>query len=198
MDYGNLVVSIKSSDVKVNYDAHKILAEATDVPIHIGITEAGTPKRGKIKSAIGLGALLLAGIGDTMRVSLTVDPLEEVKFAAEILRSLGLRKSCINLISCPTCGRTKIDLKGLAEEIEEKLSPIESKLSSSGKDGITVAVMGCAVNGPGEAKEADFGLAGGDGKGLIFAKGEIIKTVDEEDLAAEFLKIIEDYCRSLE
>ena len=198
MDYGNLVVSIKSSDVKVNYDAHKILAEATDVPIHIGITEAGTPKRGKIKSAIGLGALLLAGIGDTMRVSLTVDPLEEVKFATEILRSLGLRKSCINLISCPTCGRTKIDLKGLAEEIEEKLSPIESKLSSSGKNGITVAVMGCAVNGPGEAKEADFGLAGGDGKGLIFAKGEIIKTVDEEDLAAEFLKIIEDYCRSLE
>ncbi len=198
MDYGNLVVSIKSSDVKVNYEAHKILAEATDVPIHIGITEAGTPKRGKIKSAIGLGALLLAGIGDTMRVSLTADPLEEVKFAAEILRSLGLRKSCINLISCPTCGRTKIDLKGLAEEIEEKLSPIESKLLSSGKNGITVAVMGCAVNGPGEAKEADFGLAGGDGKGLIFAKGEIIKTVDEEDLAAEFLKIIEDYCRSLE
>lgn len=168
------------------------------MPIHIGITEAGTPKRGKIKSAIGLGALLLAGIGDTMRVSLTADPLEEVKFAAEILRSLGLRKSCINLISCPTCGRTKIDLKGLAEEIEEKLSPIESKLLSSGKNGITVAVMGCAVNGPGEAKEADFGLAGGDGKGLIFAKGEIIKTVDEEDLAAEFLKIIEDYCRSLE
>lgn len=110
MDYGNLVVSIKSSDVKVNYDAHKILAEATDVPIHIGITEAGTPKRGKIKSAIGLGALLLAGIGDTMRVSLTADPLEEVKFAAEILRSLGLRKSCINLISCPTCGRTKIEI----------------------------------------------------------------------------------------
>lgn len=198
MDYGKLVVSIKSSDVKMNYDAHKALVKATDVPIHIGITEAGTPARGKIKSAIGLGALLLEGIGDTMRVSLTADPVEEVRFAGEILRSLGMRKSCINLVSCPTCGRTKIDLQGLAMEIEDKLAPIEARLAASGKEGITVAVMGCAVNGPGEAREADFGLAGGDGKGLIFAKGEIIKTVDEKNLSEEFLKIVENYCNSLE
>lgn len=197
MDYGNLVVSIKSSDVIMNYEAHKILTQKTDVPIHIGITEAGTPSRGKIKSAVGLGALLLEGIGDTMRVSLTADPVEEVRFASEILRSIGLRKSAINLVSCPTCGRTKINLQGLAEEIEGKLAPLEAELEATGKGGLTVAVMGCGVNGPGEAKEADFGLAGGDGKGIIFAKGEIIKTVSEENLADEFLKIVEAHCRSL-
>lgn len=197
MDYDNLVVSIKSSDVVMNYNAHKLLVEATDVPIHIGITEAGTPKRGKIKSAIGLGALLLEGIGDTMRVSLTADPVEEVKFALEILKSLGMKKSSINFVSCPTCGRTKINLQALAEEIEAKLTPLEALLEAKGKDGLTVAVMGCAVNGPGEAREADFGLAGGDGKGLIFAKGEILKTVDEKNLTDEFLNIVENYCRSL-
>lgn len=197
MDYGNLVVSIKSSDVVMNYEAHKILAKVTDVPLHIGITEAGTPQRGKIKSAIGLGALLLEGIGDTMRVSLTADPVEEVRFAFEILRSLGMRKSAVNLVSCPTCGRTKIALQGLAEEIESRLEPIEEELEKSGREGLKIAVMGCAVNGPGEAREADFGVAGGDGKGLIFAKGEIIKTVDERELADELIKTVENYCRSL-
>lgn len=192
MDYGNLVVSIKSSDVVMNYSAHKILTKATDVPVHIGITEAGTPKLGKVKSAVGLGALLLEGIGDTMRVSLTADPAEEVRFAVDILKSLGMRKSAINIVSCPTCGRTKIDLQGLAEEVEKKLAPLEKKMTAQGRDGLKVAVMGCAVNGPGEAREADFGVAGGMGKGLIFAKGEIIKTVDEEHLADEFIKTIEE------
>lgn len=192
MDYGNLVVSIKSSDVVMNYQAHKILAKATDVPVHIGITEAGTPKRGKVKSAIGLGALLLEGIGDTMRVSLTADPVEEVRFALEILKSLGLRKSAVDLVSCPTCGRTKINLQALAEEIEERLVYLEQDLEKSGRKGLKVAVMGCAVNGPGEAREADFGVAGGNGKGLIFAKGEIIKTVDEEQLAEELIKVVKE------
>lgn len=196
MDYGNLVVSIKSSDVTMNYDAHKILTKMTDVPIHIGITEAGTLERGKLKSAVGLGALLLEGIGDTMRVSLTADPVEEVKFAVEILKSVGLRSSGINFVSCPTCGRTKINLQGLAEEVEEKLKPLERELEAAGRGGITVAVMGCAVNGPGEAREADFGVAGGDGRGLIFAKGEILKTVDEANLADEFVTTVENYCRS--
>ncbi|MCQ2550601.1 MAG: flavodoxin-dependent (E)-4-hydroxy-3-methylbut-2-enyl-diphosphate synthase [Clostridia bacterium] len=173
LGYDNLVVSLKSSDVKMNYEAHKILSERTDHPIHIGITEAGTMKLGKTKSAIGIGALLLDGIGDTMRVSLTANPVEEVKYAKEILKVLGLRKQGVNYISCPTCGRTKIDLEGLTEKIEAKLE---------GFDGITVAIMGCAVNGPGEAKEADFGVAGGDGKGLLFKKGEIIKSVKEEEI----------------
>lgn len=197
MDYGNLVVSIKSSDVAMNYDAHKLLKEKTDVPVHIGITEAGTPERGRIKSAIGLGALLLEGIGDTMRVSLTADPVQEVVFALEILRCLGLRKSAIDFVSCPTCGRTKIDLKALAEDIQHKLQPLEAELEKSGRPGLKIAVMGCAVNGPGEAREADFGVAGGDGKGLIFARGEIIKTVAEENLASEFVETVETYCRSL-
>lgn len=197
MDYGNLVVSIKSSDVKINYEAHKLLRGKTDVPVHIGITEAGTPKNGKIKSAAGLGALLLEGIGDTMRVSLTADPEEEVKFAIDILKNLGLRKSSIDIVSCPTCGRTRIDLQGLACEVERKLAPVEKELQRKGLDGIKVAVMGCAVNGPGEAKEADFGVAGGDGKGLIFAKGEIIKTVKEDSLADELINMIDEHYRSL-
>ncbi len=197
MDYGNLVVSIKSSDVTMNYQAHKVLKDMTDVPIHIGITEAGTLERGKVKSAVGLGALLLEGIGDTMRVSLTADPREEVKFAIEILKSLGMRKSAINFVSCPTCGRTKIDLQGLAEEVEAKLQPLEAELIEGGKAGITVAVMGCAVNGPGEAREADFGVAGGMGKGLIFAKGEIIKTVDEANLCDEFVATVVEHCRGM-
>ncbi len=192
MDYDQLVVSLKSSNVRMNYDAHRILAEMTDHPIHIGITEAGTLERGKVKSAIGIGSLLLCGIGDTMRVSLTANPVEEVYFAKEILRSLGLRESAIDLISCPTCGRTKIDLVELASEIERKLTPLEKKLVQQGKPSIKVAVMGCAVNGPGEAREADFGVAGGDGRGLIFSKGEIIRTVSEDRLAEELLKIIEE------
>ncbi len=184
MGYDNLVISIKSSDVKMNFDAHKILADKTDHPIHIGITEAGTVRRGKLKSGIGIGALLLAGIGDTMRVSLTADPVEEVYFAKEILETVGMRPMPYNLVSCPTCGRTKIDLQGLAEEVDERLS--KSGISS----GLKVAVMGCIVNGPGEAKEADFGVAGGQGKGVIFQKGEILKTVDEKDIADELIEVI--------
>ena len=148
--------------------------------MHIGITEAGTPKNGKIKSAIGLGALLLEGIGDTMRVSLTADPKEEVEFAIDILKNLGLRKSAIDVVSCPTCGRTRIDLQGLAMEVEQKLAPLEKELQRQGLEGI---------------KEADFGVAGGDGKGLIFAKGEIIKTVSEESLADELMDMIEKHFR---
>ncbi len=187
MGYDNLVVSIKSSDVKMNYDAHEILSKNTNHPIHIGITEAGTLRRGKVKSAIGIGALLLNDIGDTMRVSLTADPVEEVRFAKEILETLGIRKAPYNLVSCPTCGRTKIALRDLAEEIDERL--LEAGISS----GLKVAVMGCVVNGPGEAKEADFGVAGGQGKGVIFQKGEILKTVDEDCIADELIEVIKSY-----
>ena len=198
MGYENLVVSLKSSDVRMNYDAHKILAAATDHPVHIGITEAGTPGRGKVKSAVGIGGLLLAGIGDTMRVSLTADPVEEVYFAKEILRSLGLRKSAVNLVSCPTCGRTKINLEALASEIERQLDHLEARrnaeAATSGRQlrPLTVAVMGCAVNGPGEAREADFGVAGGDGKGLLFARGEIVRTVPEAEIVPALMKMIEE------
>lgn len=184
MGYDNLVVSLKSSDVKMNYEAHKLVASMTEHPIHIGITEAGTVKSGKLKSAVGLGSLILAGVGDTMRVSLTADPIEEVRFAKDILYSIGLRKDRVNLVSCPTCGRTKINLEKLANDVEHALA------KEGIHDPITVAVMGCVVNGPGEAKEADYGLAGGDGKGIIFSKGEIIKVVNEEDLLEELLSII--------
>lgn len=185
MGYDNLVVSLKSSDVKMNYEAHKLVAENTDHPIHIGITEAGTLARGKVKSAIGIGALLLDGIGNTMRVSLTADPIEEVYFAKEILESIGLRQPKVNLVSCPTCGRTKVDLQHLAEEVDRRLADADVPA------GLKVAVMGCVVNGPGEAKEADFGVAGGDGKGVIFAKGEIIKTVKEEEIVDQLIQVIE-------
>lgn len=191
LGYDNLVVSLKSSDVMMNYRAHKIVAAKTDYPIHIGITEAGTLARGKTKSAIGIGALLLDGIGDTMRVSLTADPVEEIKYAKEILKTLGLRNPGINYVSCPTCGRTKIDLERLIAEIETKLAPVEERIIKENKKGITVAVMGCAVNGPGEAKEADYGVAGGDGKGIIFKKGEIVKTVKEEEIPAALLELID-------
>ena len=173
MGYDNLVLSLKSSDVRMNYEAHKLVFEKTEHPIHIGITEAGTLKRGKVKSAVGIGALLLAGIGDTMRVSLTADPVEEVVYAREILESIGIRTPQIDLISCPTCGRTRVDLQSLAAQVEERLSEIAVSRP------LKVAVMGCVVNGPGEAREADFGACGGDGKGVIFAKGQVIKTVNE-------------------
>lgn len=185
MGYDDLVISIKSSNVAMNFEAHKIAAAMTDHPFHIGITEAGTVRRGKVKSAAGIGALLLSGIGDTMRVSLTADPCEEVYFAREILESIGLRKSSYDLVSCPTCGRTRIDLEGLAEEVDRRLSNMKDL-----PEGLKVAVMGCVVNGPGEAAEADFGACGGDGKGLIIAKGKVIKTVDEEELADELIKAI--------
>ena len=191
LGYDRLVVSLKASDVTLNYEAHKLLAAQTDVPVHIGITEAGTPKRGKLKSAIGIGSLLLCGIGDTMRVSLTADPVEEVLFAKEILRTLGMRTSSIDLVSCPTCGRTKINLEALANEVEAKLAPLEDALLAKGYPSIKVAVMGCAVNGPGEAREADFGVAGGDGQGLLFANGEIVRSaVPEDKLAEELLALI--------
>ena len=193
LGYDRLVVSLKSSDVAMNYEAHQLLAAQTDIPVHIGITEAGTPHRGKLKSAIGIGSLLLSGIGDTMRVSLTADPVEEVFFAGEILRTLGLRASSIDLVSCPTCGRTRIDLEALAHAVEARLAPLEEALRAKGHPSIKVAVMGCAVNGPGEAKEADFGVAGGDGKGLLFAHGEIVKTaVPEAALADELLALIQE------
>ena len=192
LGYDNLVVSIKSSNVKMNYEAHKLLVKGTDHPVHIGITEAGTLKRGQVKSAIGIGSLLLNGIGDTMRVSLTADPIEEVYYAREILRTLGMRPSAIDLVSCPTCGRTKIDLESLAGEIEKGLESLEKGLLNEGKSGIKVAVMGCAVNGPGEAREADFGVAGGLNEGLIFRKGNIIKKVPEDRIVGELLELIEN------
>ncbi|MBP3816200.1 MAG: flavodoxin-dependent (E)-4-hydroxy-3-methylbut-2-enyl-diphosphate synthase [Firmicutes bacterium] len=185
MGYDNLVCSIKSSDVSMNYDAHIILGERTIHPIHIGITEAGTIRRGKVKSAIGIGGLILAGIGDTLRVSLTANPVEEVVFAKEILESLGLMEPKYNLVSCPTCGRTEVDLQSLAEEVDQRLMNINLR------QGIKIAVMGCVVNGPGEAMEADYGIAGGKGKGVIIAKGEIVKTVPEEELVDQLIDIIQ-------
>ena len=187
MDFDDIVVSMKASDVRMNYEAHRIAAARTEHPFHIGITEAGTVRRGKIKSAAGIGGLLLAGIGDTVRVSLTADPVEEVVFARELLESLGIRKSRYDLVSCPTCGRTGIDLESLAEEVDRRLSAMENLPS-----GLKVAVMGCAVNGPGEAAEADFGCCGGDGKGLIIAKGKVIATVAENELAEELIRVIRE------
>ncbi len=172
--YDNLVISIKSSDVMMCVKAHEILAEKTNYPLHVGITESGTVNSGNIKSAIGLGLILNQGIGDTIRVSLTGDPVEEIKSAKLILRTLGLRKGGIEVVSCPTCGRTKIDLIGLAAQVEEMVQDIPLD--------IKVAVMGCAVNGPGEAKEADIGIAGGIGEGLLIKRGEIVKKVPEQAL----------------
>jgi len=185
LGYDNLVISLKSSDVVMNYQAHKLVAERTEHPLHIGITEAGTLKRGQVKSAVGIGALLLAGIGDTLRVSLTADPVEEVLFARQILETAGLRKPRFDVVSCPTCGRTRVNLQELAEEVDRRLSE-EKNLP----EGLKVAVMGCVVNGPGEAREADFGVAGGDGKGVIFAKGQVLKTVAEKDIPEELIKVI--------
>ncbi len=193
MDFDNIVVSIKSSDVALNYRAHGILRDKTVHPFHIGITEAGTVERGKTKSAAGLGALLLAGIGDTIRISLTGDPVEEVIFAKEFLQAIGLRKTSINLVSCPTCGRTKVDLTRIADEIDSHLVPISKARELKGLPGLTVAVMGCAVNGPGEAREADIGVACGDGKGVLFQRGKIVKTVPEEAIVSEIIKMIDEH-----
>ncbi len=174
LGYDNLVISIKSSDVLMCVKAHELIAAQTDYPLHVGITESGTVTSGNIKSAMGLGMILGQGIGDTIRVSLTGDPLEEIKSAKIILRTLGLRTGGIEVVSCPTCGRTQIDLIGLANQVETMVSAIPLDLK--------VAVMGCVVNGPGEAKEADIGIAGGIGEGLIIKRGEIYKKVKEEEL----------------
>ena len=174
MGYDNLVISIKSSDVLMCVKAHELIAKETEHPLHVGITESGTIISGNIKSSIGLGLILHQGIGDTIRVSLTGDPLEEIKSAKLILRTLGLRKGGIEVVSCPTCGRTQIDLIGLANQVENMVADIPLD--------IKVAVMGCVVNGPGEAKEADIGIAGGIGEGLLIKHGEIIKKVPEAEL----------------
>lgn len=185
LGYDNLVISIKSSDVMMCVRAHELIAKQTKYPLHVGITESGSIVAGNIKSAIGLGLILNQGIGDTIRVSLTDRPVEEVRSAKIILKTLGLKKGGIEVVSCPTCGRTNIDLIGLAKQVEELVSEYDLD--------IKVAVMGCAVNGPGEAKEADLGVAGGKGVGAIIKKGEIIRTVKEEELLMELKKELDSF-----
>ncbi len=192
LGYDKLVVSIKSSNVKMNYDAHMILKHMTDYPIHIGITESGTPRNGIVKSVAGIGSLLLAGVGDTMRVSLTDNPVNEVVWARRILETVGMRQKAIEVVSCPTCGRTEIDLIGLANEAEDRLQPIAARREKEGKRPLKIAVMGCAVNGPGESREADYGIAGGRGEGLVFARGEILKKVREDELIDELIRLVEN------
>lgn len=183
VNFNDIIISIKSSDVVQMIESYKLISEKVNYPLHVGVTEAGTIWRGTIKSSVGIGALLAQGIGDTIRVSLTGDVVEEVKVGKEILKSLGYINEGVQFVSCPTCGRTQIDLIKIAEEVESKLANLNKN--------IKVAVMGCAVNGPGEAREADIGIAGGYGEGLIFKKGEIIKKVKEESLVEELLKEID-------
>ena len=182
-DFDDICVSLKSSDVRTTMAAYRLMSERSDYPLHLGVTETGTRRMGVIKSAVGIGGLLGFGIGDTLRVSLSADPVEEVYAARDILKALGIRKDGPDLISCPTCGRTKIDLIGLAEEVERRLQVVDKP--------ITVAVMGCVVNGPGEASAADVGIAGGDGVGLLFRKGEIVKKVPQERLVDELFALID-------
>lgn len=182
-DFHDICVSLKSSSVPVTMAAYKLMSEKSDYPLHLGVTETGTIRMGTLKSAIGIGGLLALGIGDTMRVSLSADPVEEVLAAKDILKAAGLRKDGPDLVSCPTCGRTRIDLIGLASEVEERLKTVDKP--------ITVAVMGCVVNGPGEASAADVGIAGGDGEGLLFRKGEIVKKVPQNQLVDELFALIE-------
>jgi len=183
LDFYDIVISIKSSDVVMMIESYKLISGSVDYPLHLGVTEAGTTWRGTIKSSVGIGALLASGIGDTIRVSLTGDVVDEVKVGIEILKSLGYKDEGIKFVSCPTCGRTQINLIKIASEVEKRLE-------GSNKN-IKVAIMGCAVNGPGEAREADIGIAGGVGVGLIFKKGKIIKTVKEEDLVEELIREID-------
>ena len=183
LNFFDIVISIKSSDVKMMIDSYRLISEKCNYPLHLGVTESGTPFKGAIKSSIGIGTLLAEGIGNTIRVSLTSDPVEEIKVGKEILKALGLRKGGLEFVSCPTCGRTQIDLINIANQVEKRLESVN-------KD-IKVAVMGCVVNGPGEAREADIGIAGGKGEGIIFKKGKIIKKVKEEDLIEELMKEIE-------
>ena len=182
-DFDNICLSLKSSSVPVTMQAYRLMRERSDYPLHLGVTEAGTVKMGTLKSAVGIGGLLALGIGDTIRVSLSADPVEEVYAARDILKAAGVRRDGPELVSCPTCGRTKIDLIGLANQVEERLKGVEKP--------ITVAVMGCVVNGPGEASAADCGIAGGAGEGLLFQKGKIIRKVPQERLIDELFALIE-------
>ena len=182
-DFDNIVISLKSSDLNTMVKAYELIAERCTYPLHLGVTEAGTPKMGLIKSSIGIGSLLLKGIGDTIRVSLTADPLLEVEAGKNILKAVNPHEGGVKIIACPTCGRTKIDIIKIANEVEKRLFNC--------KKNIKVAIMGCAVNGPGEAREADIGIAGGDGVGLIFKKGEVIKKVDEKNLVNELMLEVE-------
>ena len=186
LGYDNLVISIKSSDVMMCIRAHELMAEQTKYPLHVGITESGTVYSGNIKSAVGLGVILYQGIGDTIRVSLTGDPVEEIRSAKLILQTLGLRQSGIKVVSCPTCGRTNIDLIGLANRVEQMVTKYDDL-------NLTVAVMGCVVNGPGEAREADLGIAGGNGEGLLIKKGEIVRKVPEEQLLSALEKELAEW-----
>ena len=181
-DFDDIVISIKSSDVRTMIAAYRLMAQRCDYPLHLGVTEAGTERMGLIKSAAGIGALLADGVGDTIRVSLTAPPVKEVYAGFDILKAVGVRKKGVNIVSCPTCGRTKIDLIGLATRVEDALRTCDKE--------ITVAVMGCVVNGPGEAREADIGVAGGNGEGLLFRKGEILRKVPEEALFDELMQEI--------
>ena len=183
-DFDDICVSLKSSDVRTTMAAYRLMSEKSDYPLHLGVTETGTLRMGTIKSAIGIGGLLSFGIGDTIRVSLSADPVEEVSAARDILKALGIRRDGPNLISCPTCGRTRIDLSRLAQGVERRLEHVQKPL--------TVAVMGCVVNGPGEAASADVGIAGGDGVGLLFRKGEIVKKVPQDQLVDELFSLIDE------
>lgn len=182
--FENIVISIKASDVMLMLQAYQMIAQKTNYPLHLGVTEAGTPRLGLIKSAIGIGSLLSQGIGDTIRVSLTADPVKEIEAGKDILQSLDLQENRITIISCPTCGRLDVDLFKIVDEVEKKVSPL--------KKGLKVAIMGCVVNGPGEAREADIGVACGNRKGVLFKKGEILRTVMEKDIAAE---LYEEICK---
>ena len=183
-DFDDICISLKSSDVRTTMAAYRLMSERCDYPLHLGVTETGTIRMGTLKSAIGIGGLLGFGIGDTLRVSLSADPVEEVYAARDILKALGIRQEGPDLIACPTCGRTRIDLIGLVEEVECRLKGVEKP--------ITVAVMGCVVNGPGEASAADVGIAGGDGVGLLFRRGEIVKKVPQAELVDELFALIEE------
>ena len=183
-DYDDICISVKCSDVPLTMQAYTLLSQRTDYPLHLGVTEAGTPSMGMVKSAMGIGGLLCMGIGDTIRVTLTADPVEEIYAAKKILKAAGLRKEGVNIISCPTCGRTRIDLIGLVNQVDAALKDCEKP--------ITVAVMGCVVNGPGEAREADIGIAGGDGWGMLFEKGEPVEKLPYDQLLAALLKRIEN------
>lgn len=181
-EFNDIVVSLKASNVKMMVEAYRKISKLVDYPLHLGVTEAGTAFQGTVKSAIGIGALLVDGIGDTIRVSLTEDPVEEIKVAKEILKVLGLIEAGVEIVSCPTCGRTEIDLIGLAKKVEKEFENENRK--------IKIAVMGCVVNGPGEAREADYGVAGGKGVGVLFKKGQIVKKVDESEILIELKKLI--------